>query len=152
MLVELSRTELKWATVEVEWATAEVELCFNYNWTGLTYPELELDYAEVEWPTRKWNLDYAEVEWPTRKWNHGLYGSGMTYPEMELDNTEVEWPTRKWNDLPWREMTYPEVVDPKVGDLILDPVEGRVVAGAVLLLHEVGQVRHPWQLVWNHRR
>jgi hypothetical protein len=57
---------------------------------------------------------------------------------------------RKWKDLPGSgirqygsEMTYPEVVDPEVGDLILDPVEGGVVAGAVLLLHEVGQVRHP---------
>jgi hypothetical protein len=44
-------------------------------------------------------------------------------------------------------MTYPKVVDPKVGDLVLDPVEGGVVAGAVLLLHEVGQVGHPRQLV-----
>ncbi len=44
-------------------------------------------------------------------------------------------------------MTYPEVVDPEVGDLILDPVEGGVVAGAVLFLHEVGQVGHPRQFV-----
>ncbi len=56
----------------------------------------------------------------------------MTYPEVELDHKECG-----------SGMTYPEVVDPEVGDLILDPVEGGVVAGAVLLLHEVGQVRHP---------
>ena len=43
--------------------------------------------------------------------------------------------------------THPKVVDSEVGDLVLDPVERAVVAGAVLLLHEVRQVGHPGQLV-----
>ena len=43
--------------------------------------------------------------------------------------------------------THPEVVDPLVGDLTLDPVEGGVIAGAVLLLHKVGEVGHPGELV-----
>ena len=43
--------------------------------------------------------------------------------------------------------SYPKVVDSEVGYLVLDPVEGGVVAGAVLLLHEVGQVGHAGQLV-----
>ena len=43
--------------------------------------------------------------------------------------------------------THPKVVDSEVGDLVLDPVERAVVAGTVLLLHEVRQVGHPRQLV-----
>ena len=43
--------------------------------------------------------------------------------------------------------SHPEVVDSQIRDLILDPVQGGVVAGAVLLLHEVGQVGHPGQFV-----
>ena len=43
--------------------------------------------------------------------------------------------------------THPKVVDSEVGDLVLDPVERAVVAGAVLLLHEVRQVGHARQLV-----
>ena len=44
-------------------------------------------------------------------------------------------------------ITYPEVVYSEVRDLVLDPVECGVVAGAVLLLHEVGEVGHAGQLV-----
>ena len=43
--------------------------------------------------------------------------------------------------------TYSEIVYSEVRYLVLDPVEGGVVARAVLLLHEVGEVSHPGQLV-----
>ena len=36
---------------------------------------------------------------------------------------------------------YSEIVDALVGYLLLDPAEGGVKAGTVLL-HEVGQIRH----------
>ena len=44
-------------------------------------------------------------------------------------------------------LTHPEVVDPLVGNLGLDPVQGCIVSGAVLLLHEVGEVSHAGKLV-----
>ena len=47
--------------------------------------------------------------------------------------------------------SYPKVVDPEVRYLVLDPVEGGVVARTVLLLHEVGEVGHPGQLVQVRR-
>ena len=48
-------------------------------------------------------------------------------------------------------LSHPEVVDSLVGNLVLDPVQSGIVARAVLLLHEVRQVRHSGQLIQMRR-